>query len=71
MNTVKRYLISSFDTFLAGFLTGIVPMLNALTIQDLSWGALKATILGIVFVGVRAGIKALREYFAIKLASEA
>lgn len=71
MSTFKSYLISSFDTFLAGFLIGITPALNTLTIHDLSWGTLKATILGIVLVGVRAGLKALREYLIAKTAPQA
>jgi len=62
MSTVKRYLISSFDSFLTGFLIGIVPALNAITINDLSWGTLKAAGLGLVFAGLRGGWKALREY---------
>lgn len=71
MVTFKRYLISSLDTFLAGFLIGIVPALNALTIQDLSLDALGATALGIGAVGVRAGLKAVREYLMAKLDSQA
>ena len=71
MQTFKRYLISSFDTFASGFLVGIIPALNNITIHDLSWGTLKATILGLVFVGVRAGWKALREYLSAKLATQA
>lgn len=71
LETIKRYAISSFDTFLAGFLTGIVPALNTLTVHDLSWGVLKATVLGIVLVGVRAGFKAVREYLVTKLAPKA
>lgn len=69
MQTTKRYLVSSFDTFLTGFLVGIIPVLNALTVQDVSWGALKATSLGLVLVGLRAGLKALREVLVSKLAS--
>lgn len=71
MKTIKKYLISSFDTFLAGFLTGIIPALNAVTVHDISWGAVKATILGLVLVGVRAGLKAVREYLSSKLATQA
>lgn len=68
--TLKRYLISSFDTFISGFGIGIIPILNNLTVHDISWGALKATILGLVFVGVRAGAKALREYLVKQLESQ-
>ena len=74
MSTVKRYLISSFDTFLAGFLMGIVPALNSLTINDLSWGTLKAAGFGIALAGLRGGWKVLREYLtslAAKRASQA
>lgn len=71
MSTVKKYLISSLDTFIAGFLIGIAPAIESLTIANLSRGAIYGTIIGIVLVGVRGGVKALREYFTSKLASRA
>jgi len=71
MQTFKRYVVSSLHTFLTGFLIGIVPVLNNLTIHDVSLGTLKATALGLVAVGVRAGIKALYEFALTKLAPQA
>lgn len=59
-NTTKRYLVSSLVTFVAGFAIAVIPSLNdELTLEAIKEGAL----FGIVTVGVRAGAKALLEYF--------
>lgn len=45
-------------TFLAGFAVEIYPLLNDVSVETLT----KATLLGLLFAGIRAGIKALIEY---------
>jgi hypothetical protein len=57
--TTKRYLISSIVTFVSGFCIAILPFIETLQFADLGNGA----ILGLLFVGIRAGIKALLEWF--------
>lgn len=57
--TVKRYLVSSLVTFVSGFCIAILPVIEKLNFEDLGEGA----ILGLIFVGARAGIKALMEWF--------
>lgn len=54
----KKWLISSGVTFLTGFLVVITPMLDNINEQTLSW----ATVSGIVFAGLRGGIKYFTEY---------
>jgi len=55
----KRYLISSVVTFLAGFCIAVIPMLDSFSIHDLT----TSTVVGILAVGMRAGIKVLMETF--------
>jgi len=57
--TLQRYLISSAVTFFAGFAVAVLPLLDNLTLESIKNGAL----FGLVFVGVRAGLKALLEAF--------
>lgn len=57
--TVKRYLISSLVTFISGFCIAILPVIENLNFEDLGEGV----IWGIIFVGARAGVKALIEWF--------
>lgn len=57
--TFKRYAISSLVTFLTGFCVVVLPLMNDITMDTLKNGAY----VGIVVLGVRAGIKALMEYF--------
>ena len=56
---VKRWAISSLITFLAGFALVILPSLDTLNLADLQGGAL----IGLLFAGVRAGVKAVLESF--------
>jgi hypothetical protein len=54
----KRYLASSLLTFTAGFLVVFVANIDSLTIDSLSNG----TIVGLLFMGLRAGMKVAMEY---------
>ena len=58
----KKWLISSLVTFLTGFFVVVTPMLEQLNIETLGW----ATVSGVLFAGLRGGIKYLTEYL-IKL----
>lgn len=71
METIKRYAISSAHTFITGFLIGIAPFVSTLTLASLGKDALKATILGLITVGVRAGIKAIYEAYVANKATKA
>lgn len=55
----RRYAVSSLVSFLAGFAMAVVPTLNALNLESLTTSA----IWGIVFVGLRGGVKVLMEAF--------
>lgn len=56
----KRYLVSSLVTFLAGFAMAVIPVLDKAPMGDtLTWGAL----VGMIMVGVRAGVKLVLEAF--------
>lgn len=56
--TLKRHLISAGLTFLTGFAIVVAPQLNeTLTYEAMKEGAL----VGIIFAGVRAGLKAVLE----------
>lgn len=57
--TAKRYIQSILVTFFAGFALVVVSEIDSLSIDDLSDGAL----IGLLFAGVRSGIKALLEWF--------
>lgn len=57
---LKRHLISAGITFITGFALAVVPMLDSVAMQDVKNGAL----LGILFAGVRAGIKGVFELIA-------
>ena len=61
--TVFRYIWSSLVTFLAGFCIAIYPDIDSIELSNLSDG----TFTGLVFVGVRAGVKALIELFITSL----
>ena len=54
----KRYLVSMALTFLAGFLAVVLSSLDNLTIDCLTNG----TLAGVIFVGVRTGLKVALEY---------
>ncbi len=57
--TTKRYIISAIITFLGGFLSVIVLKIDDLTLNSFKDG----TLLGLIFVAVRTGIKAIAEWF--------
>lgn len=63
--TTKRYLVSSLITFLTGFALAVLPVMDSLTLDNVQGGAL----LGVLFMGARAGFKALIE-FAVKQVSK-
>lgn len=53
----KHWLMSSVQTFLTGFVLAILPFLSNVDLAHLE----KATLIGIITAGVRAGFKALGE----------
>lgn len=54
----KRYAWSSLITFITAFLIVVAPEINKLSIADLSNG----TLIGLGFIAIRAGVKALVEF---------
>lgn len=62
MNNTQRYIRSSLITFVTGFALAIYPLLDDLTLNGLT----RSVLLGLLFAGVRAGIKALIEYFFVR-----
>lgn len=54
---VKRWLVSTLLTFLTGAAIVVIPELDNITLEALQAGAW----VGIVFAGVRAGLKAALE----------
>lgn len=54
----KRYAWSSLVTFLAAFLIAIAPNIDSISLVDLGNG----TLVGLGFIAIRAGVKALIEY---------
>lgn len=61
--TLKRYLISSGITFLTAFVAVILPTISTISLSDLKDGALA----GVLFVAIRAGIKAVLESTLVTL----
>lgn len=61
-NTTKKYIVSSLVTFLAAFGYVVLQNIDNVTIEALSNGA----VLGILFSALRAGVKALLEFFLAK-----
>lgn len=61
LDKIKRYAVSSFVTFLAGFGMALAPFLNDLTLEKLKSGGL----FGLLFIGVRGGLKLLVEAFLV------
>jgi len=57
--TIKRYIVSSLITFFTAFATVLLASIDSITIESIKDGA----IIGIVFTALRAGTKALLEYF--------
>lgn len=57
----KRWLISTGLTFLTGFAIAVLPQIDTISLDSLKDGA----IVGVVFAGVRAGFKAVLEWFLV------
>ncbi len=57
--TLKRYIVSSLLTFLAGFLAIILVNIDSITLDSFKDG----TLVGIIFLAVRTGLKGLIEWF--------
>lgn len=55
----KRYLVSSLITFISSFLLAITPLVDQLTVDNIG----RSAIFAILIVGVRAGVKAVSEWF--------
>lgn len=55
----QKYLVSSLITFVTGFALVFVGNIDSLTLESFKNGAY----VGIIFTAVRAGIKALVEWF--------
>jgi O-antigen/teichoic acid export membrane protein len=53
----KRYAVSSVITFFTGFLIAFTPQIDSITLASFGDGSL----LGIIFVAIRAGVKAAVE----------
>lgn len=60
-DNTKELIKSSLITFVAGVAIVVVPQLDQLTTEDFSTGAL----VGILFAGVRTGIKMVLEMFLV------
>jgi len=54
-----RYAWSTLITFLAGFALAVIPLLDELNFEKLSWSALA----GVLFAGARLGVKMVLEVF--------
>lgn len=62
MNTKhKELLISAFNTFIPAFFLAIFSM--PINVENLD----KATIIALLLVGLRAGVKAIQQYVASKV----
>lgn len=55
----QKWLISSVVTFFTAFAIATLPLIDNISIETIKNGA----IVGVVFAGVRAGVKALFEFF--------
>jgi len=56
---IKRWIISSIITFLTGFALVMYNEIDSVTLESFKDGSL----LGIIFVGIRSGVKAILELF--------
>jgi len=63
---MKRHLISAGVTFVTAFAIYFLTVIDSLTLESLLGGG----IVSVLFVGVRAGIKALLEYFLVATATK-
>lgn len=57
--TIKRYLISALISFLTGFAIVFVSQADSITLDSFKDGS----IIGVIFVCVRTGLKGVFEYF--------
>lgn len=55
----KRYLVSAAVTFAAGFALSLIADIDKLTLESLADG----TLVGVIFAGVRTGVKLVAEAF--------
>lgn len=60
--TQKKWLVSSLVTFVTGFGMVLLSEIDNLTLASFSDG----TYMGVLFLAVRAGVKAVLEYFLVK-----
>jgi len=58
-NSMKKYLISSFVTFVAGFFLVLLTNWDGVTLEAFKDGS----IFGVLFVASRAGVKAVIEFY--------
>jgi len=65
-DTVKRYLVSSLVTFLTGVALVLVSEIDNITLEALKDGSL----VGVLFVAVRAGVKMVLELFLSQFATK-
>jgi len=59
---IKRYLMSSAVTFFSAFALYFVTVIDSIDVESITNGAL----VSLLFVGVRAGVKAVLELFILK-----
>lgn len=60
--STKKYIVSSIVTFISAFSLAILPTIDSLSVDNLTDGV----IVSVIFVGIRAGIKALIEWAFVK-----
>ncbi len=63
--TTKKYIVSSIITFITGFCLVLVANIDSLSLTSLGDGALT----GLLFVAIRAGFKAVAEWFLATFAN--
>lgn len=63
---MKRHIISALVTFVTAFSIYFLTVIDGVTTASFTDG----TLIALVFVGVRAGVKALLEYIIVQTATE-
>lgn len=58
---MKEYVLSAVITFAAGFALAVVPQIDTLTLDSLQDG----TLIGLIFAGIRTGMKGLLQSFLL------
>lgn len=61
-NVQKKWLMSSLVTFVTGFGMVLLSEIDNLTLASFSDG----TYVGVLFLAIRTGVKAVLEYFLVK-----